>query len=144
LSYSGFAYSNLKLSSSAFKGKLIVTVDVTNTGNFAGKEVVQLYLTAPSARLQKPNEELKSFAKTDLLQPGQKQTISFVLEPKDLSSFDTNSTSWIAEAGTYTVKIGTSSLDIKQTATFHLTKELVAEKCNKVLSPQVEMNELKK
>lgn len=144
LSYSSFAYSNLKLSSSAFKGKFIVTVDVTNNGNVAGKEVVQLYLTAPSARLQKPNEELKSFAKTDLLQPGQKQTISFVLEPKDLASFDTNSTSWIAEAGTYTVKIGTSSLDIKQTATFNLTKELVAEKCNRVLSPQVEMNELKK
>ncbi len=144
LSYTNFAYSNLKISSSSFNGKLTVTVDVTNTGKVAGKEVVQLYLGAPSFKLQKPSEELKGFAKTNLLQPGQKQTLSFVIGPKELASFDTNSTSWIAEAGKYIVKIGSSSLNIKQTGSFQLAKELVVEKCNKVLVPKVQINELKK
>ena len=144
LSYTNFNYSNLKLSSTSFNGKITVTVDITNTGKIAGKEVVQLYLSAPSVKLNKPSEELKAFAKTSLLQPGQKETVSLVLEPKELASFDTNSTSWIAEAGKYTVKIGASSLNIKQTAIFNLAKELVVEKCNKVLVPKVEINELKK
>ena len=144
LSYTNFAYSNLKISAASFNGKLTVTVDVTNTGKVAGKEVVQLYLGAPSVKLQKPNEELKGFAKTALLKPGQKQTLSFVIEPKDLASFDTNSTSWVAEAGKYIVKIGSSSLNIKQTGSFQLAKELVVEKCNKVLVPNIQINELKK
>jgi beta-glucosidase len=144
LSYTNFAYSNLKISAASFNGKLTVTVDVINTGKVAGKEVVQLYLGAPSVKLQKPSEELKGFAKTNLLQPMQKQTLSFVIEPKDLASFDTNSTSWIAEAGKYIVKIGSSSLNIKQTGSFQLAKELVVEKCNKVLVPKVQINELKK
>jgi beta-glucosidase len=144
LSYTNFSYSNLKLSSSSFKGKLIVTVDVTNTGTVAGKEVVQLYVTAPAGKSDKPAQELKAFGKTDLLQPGQKQTLQFVIEPKDLASFVTEKTSWIADAGTYTVKVGASSNDIRQTATFTVAKELVVEKTNKVLVPQVNINELKK
>lgn len=144
LSYSSFNYSNLKLSSSTFKGKLIVMVDVTNTGAVGGREVVQLYLGAPSGKLDKPSEELKAFGKTDLLQPGQKQTLTFILEPKDLASFNTDASSWMADKGSYTVKIGASSLDIKLTADFVLQKELLVEKCNKVLAPQVSINELKK
>jgi beta-glucosidase len=144
LSYTNFTYSNLKLSSAAFKGKITATVDITNTGKVTGKEVAQLYLTAPSAKLHKPREELKGFTKTNLLQPGQKQTVSFVLNADALASFDTNSTSWIAEAGKYLVKLGSSSTEIKQTATFLLPAELVVEKCNKVLVPQVAIDELKK
>lgn len=144
LSYTNFTYSNLKLSSSSFKGKLTVTIDVTNTGTVAGKEVVQLYVTAPAGKLEKPAQELKAFGKTDLLQPGQKQTLQFVIEPKLLASFNTDATAWVAEAGTYTLKVGASSNDIRQTATFAVAKELVVEKANKVLVPQVSINELKK
>lgn len=144
LSYTNFSYSNLKLSSSSFKGKLIVTVDVTNTGTVAGKEVVQLYVTAPAGKSDKPAQELKAFGKTDLLQPGQKQTLQFVLEAKELASYNTEKTSWIADDGTYTVKVGASSNDIRQTATFTVAKELLVEKTNKVLVPQVNINELKK
>ena len=86
LSYTNFSYSNLKLSSPNFKGKITVTLDITNTGKTAGKEVVQLYLTAPAAKMAKPQEELKGFGKTNLLLPGQKQTISFVIAAKDLAS----------------------------------------------------------
>ena len=132
------------MSSPNFKGKITVTLDITNTGKTAGKEVVQLYLTAPAAKMAKPQEELKGFGKTNLLLPGQKQTISFVIAAKDLASFDTNRTSWIAEAGKYEVKVGASSTAIKQTASFQLPAELLVEKCHKVLQPQVPINELTK
>jgi beta-glucosidase len=144
LSYTNFAYSNLVLSAAVFNGKIKASVTITNTGKVAGKEVVQLYISAPANKLAKPAEELKGFAKTELLQPGKSETIQFLLEAKDLASFDTNSTSWIAEAGKYTVKVAASSENIKQTASFSLPKELIVEKCNKVLAPKVEINELKK
>jgi beta-glucosidase len=142
LSYTTFDYSNLKLSSSSFGKTIKVTVTVKNSGKAAGKEVVQLYLSAPAKKLDKPSEELKGFAKTRLLQPGESQTFNFTLNARDLSSFDTNTTSWVAEAGQYTVKIGASSLNIKQTAAFGLAKEIVVEKDHKVLAPQVPINEL--
>jgi beta-glucosidase len=144
LSYTNFAYSNIKLSSPIFNKSLIVTVDVTNTGKTVGKEVAQLYITAPSGKLQKPSEELKGFAKTKLLKPGEKQTLSFTINADALASFDTEKTSWVADAGKYTVKVGASSLDIKQTASFNMAKETVTEQCNKALAPQVEINEVKK
>ncbi|MCW3093193.1 MAG: Beta-glucosidase [Ferruginibacter sp.] len=144
LSYTNFKYDNLRLSSSTFNGKITASVDITNTGNKAGKEVVQLYISAPAKKLDKPSEELKAFAKTALLEPGKKQTLQFVINAGDLASFDTNSSSWVAEAGKYTIKAAASSADIRQMATFELAKEMVTEKCNKVLSPQVTINEIKK
>lgn len=144
LSYTNFSYSNLALSAATFNGNITAKIKITNTGKVAGKEVVQLYISAPAAKLAKPAEELKAFAKTGLLQPGQSQTIQFVITAADLASFDTNTASWIAEAGKYLVKAGASSEDIKQKAVFALPQDIVAEKCNKVLLPQVEVNELKK
>lgn len=144
LSYTRFGFSNLKLSSKTFKGSLTATVTVTNLGRVPGKEVVQLYLTAPAQREDKPAEELKAFAKTGLLGPGQSQTMSFTLTAADLASFDTPSTSWVAEGGMYTVKIGASSEDIRQTASFTLPADVVAEKDHNVLVPKVNIDELKK
>jgi beta-glucosidase len=144
LSYTNFAYSNLKLNNKVFNQKIIATVNLKNTGSVAGKEVVQLYISAPSKELKKPYEELKGFAKTRLLKPGETETIHFTIDPKDLSSFDTKSASWIAEAGNYTVKIGASSTDIKQSADFQLKKDLVVEKDHNVLTPKVEIPEFEK
>jgi len=143
LSYTKFDYSNLKLSSTSFGKTITATVTVKNSGKVAGKEVVELYLSAPAKKLDKPSEELKGFAKTRLLQPNESQTINFMLNARDLASFDTNTTSWVAEAGRYTVKIGSSSLNVKQTADFALAKEIVVEKDHKVLAPQVTINEVK-
>lgn len=144
LSYTDFKFSNLSLVSKTVDKTVTATLTVTNTGKVAGKEVVQLYVTAPSGKLDKPSEELKAFAKTGLLKPGQSETISFVLTPSDLASFNTATTSWVADAGTYTIKVGASSTDIRQTAGFVLGADMVTEKCNKVLVPQGSINELKK
>ena len=144
LSYTGFKYGDLTLSSKTFDKKITAAITITNTGKAAGKEVVQLYISAPAGKLDKPSEELKGFVKTGLLQPGQSEKITFTINADDLASFNTEATAWVADAGTYTVKIGSSSSNIKQTGNFSLAKELVTEKCNKVLAPQVPVNELKK
>jgi beta-glucosidase len=128
LSYTRFRYSDLKLSRATFEGELTASVTVTNTGEAAGREVVQLYLSAPGKVAPKPALELKGFAKTRTLKPGESQTLSFTLTGRDLASFDEASSSWLAEAGTYAVKIGASSEDIRQTATFVKAKEEKVER----------------
>ncbi|MEN9571860.1 MAG: Thermostable beta-glucosidase [Bacteroidota bacterium] len=143
LSYTNFNISNLKLGSSTFNGKLTATVDVKNTGTVAGKQVVQLYLTAPAGKLDKPAMELKAFDKTRLLQPGETQTIRFTIEAGALASFYTNRSAWVADAGKYTIQVGASSANINQSASFTLPKEIVTEKVNKVLTPKVEIKEEK-
>lgn len=143
LSYTNFTYSNLKLSSAKFSGSIKVTVDIKNSGTVAGKEVAELYLSAPSAKLDKPSIELKGFAKTKLLQPGETQTLSFVIDSRSLSSFDTASSSWIAEAGKYDVKIGASSENIKLTASFSLAKDITVKKESASLLPKGSIAELK-
>ena len=144
LSYTDFSYGKLSLSSKIFKEKLTATVTITNTGKVAGKEVVELYISAPGKSLAKPARELKAFAKTKLLQPGTSETIYFVITAQDLASFDTQRTSWIAEAGDYTVQVGSSSNNIQATAIFKLPDKLVVEKLNKALAPAVDINELMK
>jgi len=143
LSYTGFEYSNLKLSSSSFSGSLTVTADVKNTGKVAGRETAQLYLSAPAGKIDKPVMELKGFAKTQVLQPGESQTFRFVLDGRSLASFNPAVSSWIADEGTYTVKVGASSKDIRQSATFVLGKSLTVKKETVSLVPKVKINELK-
>ena len=144
LSYTDFKYGNLSLSSKTFDKDITATITITNTGKVAGKEVVELYITAAKGKLDKPSEELKGFAKTGLLQPGASETLTFTIDANALASFDTGATAWIADAGNYTVKIGASSANIKQAADFSLAKPIVTEQCNKVLAPPVSINELKK
>lgn len=143
LSYTNFKYGKLALSSKTFNGQVTATLTVTNTGKVAGKEVVQLYLSAPKGKLDKPSIELKQFAKTKLLKPGETQMLSFTIKPKELASFDTETSSWVADAGSYTVKIGASSKDIKTTGKFELPAQLVVEKDHKALVPEVAITELK-
>lgn len=143
LSYTNFDYSDIKLSGKTFADKLTATVTVKNTGKTAGKDVVQLYLSAPSKNTDKPSSELKAFAKTKVLQPGESQTITLILNPKDLASFVTAKNAWIAEAGTYNVAIGTSSLNIKKTVSFSLAKELEVEKTNSSFANDIQFSDLK-
>jgi beta-glucosidase len=143
LSYTTFEYSNLELSTSKFRNMMSVTVDIKNTGKVAGKEVVELYLSAPAKKLDKPSEELKGFAKTRLLQPGESQTLTFELDKRSLASFDPSASAWIADAGSYSVKIGASSKDIRQTGTFDLARDLTVKKESRSLIPNRDIDEIK-
>jgi beta-glucosidase len=142
LSYTEFTYSDLQLDAPEFGGAITVTVRVTNSGDTPGREVVQLYLSAPDGTLEKPERELKAFAKTGLLQPGASETVSFTLTGRDLTSFDTDRAAWVAEPGTYGVKIGASATDTKLEGSFELPEGLVVEQAHNVMVPQVPINEL--
>jgi beta-glucosidase len=143
LSYTAFEYSNLKQSSTTFGKSITVSVDIKNTGKVAGREIAQLYLSAPKGKLDKPETELKGFAKTRLLQPGESQTLTFVLDAAALASFDTSISSWIADAGKYQIGVGASSADIRLTGSFALGKNLTVKKESAALAPKVQINELK-
>ncbi len=142
LSYTTFKYSDLKLSSTTFSNKMNVTVTITNAGKVAGKEVVQLYLSAPQNKIEKPVQELKGFAKTRLLKPNESQILTFTLDERALSSYWSGISSWVADAGKYEVKIGTSSRDIKATTSFNLDKSIVVEKEHYVLQPDRYVKEI--
>jgi beta-glucosidase len=143
LSYTDFLYSNLKVSPGVFKDQLLVTADITNTGKTAGNEVVELYIGAPAKKLSKPVKELKAFAKTALLQPGKKQTLSFTIPARDLCSFDEIQSAWVAEKGVYDIFIGASSQNIKLKGSFTLRDDFTLFKVNNVLAPAQKITELK-
>ncbi len=143
LSYTDFSISNLKLNAAIFNGMITANATIKNTGKAAGKQVVQIYINAPAKTIDKPTQELKAFGKTRLLQPGESQVLTFTLRAADLASYHTDSSEWIADAGKYELKVGTSSRDIKQTAIFNIPKTIIVEKDHKVLRPQVSIDELK-
>jgi len=142
LSYTKFEYSDLKLSSASFMGKLTVSLSVKNIGQVAGKEVVQLYLSAPSSEIEKPDQELKGFAKTKLLQPGESQQLVFELDARALASFQSGISSWVADAGKYEVRIGASSKDIRLKTSFDLDKTTVVERVHDAMYPNFVLQEL--
>ncbi|WP_410511216.1 FN3 associated domain-containing protein [Paenibacillus sp. BR2-3] len=144
--YSTFKYSNLKLSSATFKSvsdTMNVKVDVKNTSAVTGKEAVQIYVGAPGKSMDKPVKELKAFAKTNDLAGNASQTLNFTLDAKSLASFDEARSAWVVEPGTFVVYAAASSKDIRQVATFKVTKEIIADKVHDVLNPIVKLNLIK-
>ena len=137
-SYTAFAYSDLNVSIDNDSKEVTATVTITNAGEVAGKEVVQLYLAAPAQLVDKPESELKGFAKTKTLAPGESETLTFKLTPRDLSSFVNEQSAWLAESGSYEVRIGASSLDIKLKETFNLGDVLIVQKVNNTFDTDIE------
>jgi beta-glucosidase len=142
LSYTQFEFSNIRLSSNIFQNEIVVKLNVKNTGKKEGKEVVQLYVHAPIAEIEKPVQELKGFVKTGLLKPGESQEITFTLDTRSLASFWTNISSWVAEKGNYEIRIGASSKDIRLKSNFSLPETMVVEKVHAVLYPNRPVNEI--
>lgn len=126
LSYTTFRYENLHLSAETITpdGEITLAVDVSNTGTRPGQEVVQLYVRDEEARLTRPPQELKGFAKVSL-EPGQSQTVTFVLGMRDLAYFDDARAAWVAEAGIFEALVGRSSRDLRARAAFMLTADWV-------------------
>ncbi len=143
LSYSTFKTDNIKLSAPVLTDKIQVNVTITNTGAVAGREVAELYVSAPGLKLDKPVVELKAFAKTKTLVSGESQELSFELTPADLASFNSTTSTWITEAGDYTIKFGNAQQSLV-TANFKVAKEVEGEKVNKILVPKVAINEFRR
>lgn len=143
MSYTSFDYSDVNISSDSFVDKSMVSVEIKNSGEVAGKEVVQLYISAPAISMDKPFQELKGFAKTKLLQTGESQKIDFEINARELASFDSARSAWVIEPGEYKVRIGASSETIMSEGKLVVDNEIIVEKVNKVLVPTKNINELK-
>jgi beta-glucosidase len=121
LSYTTFRYSRLKTSSTrvANDGTLQVSVDVTNTGSYAGDEVVQLYVKHPHSKVDRPAEELRGFQRVTL-EPNQTKTVEIPLKASALAYWDEKLAAFKVEAEQVDLLIGSSSSDIKLTATVRI------------------------
>ena len=141
LSYTTFEYSNPKI---AEKGDAFeISVNVKNTGSVEGKEVVELYISAPDNKAaNKPVKELKAFAKTKALKAGESETLKLTVKAADLASFDEAASAWVVAEGEYQFLIGASSQDIKATLNAHVKAQQT--KVNNVMKPEVELNLLKR
>ena len=114
---------------------------VKNTGSVAGKEVAQVYVSAPQGSIEKPAQELKAFAKTRELQPGEQETLTMQIPVRMLASCDEGGSQWLTEAGLYTFKVGSSCRDIRCTATAKVGH--YTEKTSNALAPKVQLKLLR-
>ena len=139
LSYTNFAYSKPAVKVS---GDMVnVSVIVKNIGNVSGKEVAQVYVSAPKGKIEKPAQELKAFAKTRELNPGEQQTLTMQIPVRMLASFDEKNSQWLTEGGEYVFRIGASSRDIRQTVNAKVGT--YTEKVSDALAPKARLNLLK-
>ena len=159
LSYTTFAYANLRLSADRIRDTdtLTVSVDVTNTGKRAGKTVVQLYVGDRECEVFRPVRELKDFAKISL-EPGETKTVTFTLSKRAFAYWNVKLHDWFVESGAFTVEIGRSSRDIAlssevyvegtQTVPMTVTPDTIYldlmknEKARRVLAPMMEKKRL--
>lgn len=140
----GLSYTTFEMGKPSVKanGKNIeVSVTVKNTGKVAGKQVAQVYVTAPKGAYEKPAKELKAFGKTRELKPGESQTLKMTLEKRDLASFDEANSQWKVDAGNYLFQVGTDVESIKGTATLKVAE--YTEKTSSACAPNVQLNCLK-
>ena len=138
-SYTTFEYSKPVVKATA--DGFTATITVKNTGSAAGKEAVQLYVAAPAGGLEKPAFELKGFAKTKTLAPGEAQTLTINVDKYTLASFNEAASAWETAAGTYKVMFGANAMDIRGTGEYKL-KKAESWKVNNVLAPAQPVNEI--
>ena len=141
LSYTTFEYGDAKIAEKDDTYEVGITVK--NTGNHEGKEVVELYVSAPDNKAaNKPVKELKAFAKTKSLKPGESETVTLTVKAADLASFDEDASAWVVAEGEYQFLVAASAQDIK--ATLKATVKGQQTKANNVLKPQTQMNLLRR
>lgn len=141
LSYTTFSYDNMNVNEAG--GVYTVKVDVKNTGSRAGRNVVELFVAAPnSKKLNKPEKELRNYAKTKNLKPGETETITMQVKTEDLASFNEKASAWKTDAGDYTFMICSSANDIEAKATAKVKPW--TKKVHNVMQPNVKLNLLKR
>lgn len=131
LSYTSF---DIAVTGAAAEGDTIrIKAAVSNTGARAGREVVQVYVSAPAGRLDKPYQDLAAFAKTDLLEPGASQELTISFSLRDCASYDAQKESYVLEAGSYVVRVGDSSDHTQPAALVDLDGEAIVTKAGNCL-----------
>lgn len=138
LSYTTFEYSNIHVTADWKEVK--VSLSVRNTGAYAGREVVQVYASAPGGRLPKPWQELKGYAKTGLLRPGQSEAVEIRFGTDTLASYDEGKAAWVMEPGDYLIRVGTHSRDTRVAAVLRLDAEAVTCQLSNQLTPDHTLN----
>ena len=125
------------------ESKIRAEVQVTNTGNeYAGKEVVQIYVTLPQTELEKEYKRLAGFAKTRFLKPGETQTLTVEIPQKQLASFNEETHTWIVEKGKYGILVGNSSDKLKLEAVLVVSDDTVLEQMDKICPLQEELEQI--
>ncbi|MCI8300658.1 MAG: glycoside hydrolase [Lachnospiraceae bacterium] len=120
-----------------------VTVNVKNTGNvYSGKEVVQVYFSAPDGALEKPYQELAGFAKTDVLAPGASQNLTVSYKTTEMSSYSEEKAAYIMEDGNYIIRVGNSSRNTKAAAVLTLSKDVITEQLSNQLQNDRQFKDL--
>ena len=141
LSYTTFEYDDLEVEED--DGVYTVKVDVKNTGTRAGRNVVELFVAAPnSKKLNKPEKELRNYAKTRLLHPGEEETVTMKVTTADLASFNEKASAWKTDAGVYTFMICSSANDVEAQTTAKV--KAWTRKVNNVMKPNVKLNLLRR
>lgn len=142
----GDSYTDFDIKVNSVKAdakKVTTNVTVTNTGKkYSGKEVVQVYFSAPDGSIEKPYQELAGYAKTDNLAPGEKQTLTISYNTTEMSSYDEAKAAYVMEAGKYIVRVGNSSRNTKASAVIRLNKKVTTEQLSNQLVPEEKIDEM--
>lgn len=147
----GLSYTSFSICTDNFcedEGQISLTVAVTNAGNYPGREVVQIYGSAPQGRLGKPARELKAYRKTEVLAPGEEKKISFVMNKKDFASYDDGGATghkacYVLEAGEYQLFAGTDVRSAKLAGAFTVSETAVTEELEEALAPVIAFERMK-
>lgn len=143
----GLSYTSFKIDVTEViidKTSARVHATVKNTGDiYSGKEVVQVYISAPQGDLDKPYQELVGFKKTALIAPGKEEEIDICFPLERLASYSAKTASWVIEAGDYIVRVGNSSKDTERVAVLHFAETVVTEKCQNIMKLDCDLKEIK-
>lgn len=142
LSYTAFSMGNYKVEKAEKENGIKVSVCVKNTGDVAGKEVVQAYVSLPGGKLEKEAHRLAAYAKTELLQPGQEQTVTLEIPAERLTSYDEENVAYILEKGFYGICVGNSLESAELIGGVQLDETAVVEKVKNLFAEQDELKEL--
>lgn len=141
----GLSYTDFEISDvvAAQEGdKITVTADVTNTGDYAGKQVVQVYVSAPGEQQIMPYQELKTFVKTPEIAPGKTASVKASFPVLNLASYYEEEAAWKIEAGDYVVRVGADSRDTSDVAIIRVAADAVTEECVNLLKIDCDMEEI--
>lgn len=142
LSYTEFELETVEIT--AGTEEIRVHVRVTNTGEVAGKEVVQVYISAPQGgKLPQPYQELRGFVKTGELEPGDSENVEIVIPTESLASFDEERAAYVMEAGDYLVRVGKNSRDTEVEAVLRLSGEVVTQQVSNLVACDRELDIIK-